>query len=144
MEKFKITIMQQDVDEFNAAYFSKHPKAKKVRIKKPQHPSLNETMIGNNMKINQLKQDWKDFIVFILAKNHLLDIGIDQCSIEYVTFFKDKRIHDADNITPKFILDGLVEGGFLIADDIDHIRKLSIIGDRDYDNPRIEITVRPI
>ena len=144
MEKLKIVIAWQDVDAFNARYFAAHPRAKNKPIKKPQHPSLNETMIGNNMKINQMKQNWKDFMLFILERDGLLGANIDRCVIEYVTYFGDNRVHDADNITPKFILDGLVAGGFLVADDINHIRELRIIGDRDKENPRIEILVSVI
>lgn len=139
METIKITITQQDVDEFNENYFKEHPKATKPLIKAPQHPSLNKTMIANNMQSNRQKQSWKDFILFVLHKRHLLEKRIDVCEIDYITYFKDKRVHDADNITPKFILDGLVAGGFLVADDIDHIRRLTIIGERDKINPRIEL-----
>lgn len=139
MATFILTITKQDVDEFNRLYFAEHPRATKPRIKKPQHPSLNEYMIANNMKANQWKQNWKDFMLFMLDKYRWCDIGIETCEVQYITYFKDNRVHDVDNITPKFIFDGLVEGGFLVADDIDHIKKLTTWGERDTDNPRIEL-----
>lgn len=91
------------------------------------------------MKSNQWKQNWKEFILFLLSKYKLQNIHIDTCEVTYITYFGDNRVHDVDNITPKFIFDGLVEGGLLVADDIDHIKKLVILGDRDKDNPRIEL-----
>lgn len=141
MKEVKIVITKEDVDEFNSLYFSSHPRAKKPRIKKPQHPSLNETMIGNNMKINQQKQNWKDFVGYVVEKNHLANIAIEHCDIVYVTYFADARTHDADNITPKFILDGLVASNLIVADDIEHVESLTIIGKRDKGNPRIEIVI---
>lgn len=139
MQNYKLVITWQDVNEFNNLYFAEHPRATKPRIKRPQHPSLNEYMIANNMKANQWKQNWKDFIVFLLEKYGLSGVKIDTCEVTYITYFGDKRVHDVDNITPKFIFDGLVEGGFLVADDIDHIKSLTTLGDRDRDNPRIEL-----
>lgn len=139
MKNIKIVITQQDVDEFNAAYKVSHPKSKKLPIAGPQHPSLNQYIIANNMKSNSLKQNWKDFIVFVLNKYNLRDVMLDQCEVIYITFFKNRRSHDLDNITPKFIFDGLVEGGFLVGDDMEHITKLTIMGGYDKENPRIEL-----
>lgn len=140
----QITITQQDVNDFNFLYLSQHPKSKKIPIKGPQHPSLNEYVIANNMKSNSLKQNWKEFIVFVLERRNLKDMQINTCEVEYVTFFKTQRKHDLDNITPKFIFDGLVEGGFLVGDDMSHITKLTITGGYDKENPRIELFFRHI
>lgn len=137
--QLQMTITKQDVDEFNRLYFAEHPRATKPRIKGPQHPSLNEYIIANNMKSNQWKQNWKEFLLFMLDKYGWRNMGIERCEVTYITYFKDKRTHDVDNITPKFIFDGLVEGGFLVGDDIDHIEKLIIVGKRDTVNPRIEL-----
>lgn len=137
--EIKITITQRDVDEFNAAYFKAHPKAKKHLIETPQHPSLNQYVTACNMKSNSMKQNWKDFMIFILNKNNLQDIHIDSCEVTYVTYFKNKHKHDLDNISPKFIFDGLVAGGFIVGDDMTHIKKLTIMGGYDKENPRIEL-----
>lgn len=134
-----IIIDQNDVDAFNAKYFKEHPRAKKVRIKAPQHPSLNWYMTANNMEANNMKQNWKDFIVFILTNRNLINKQIDKCKVTYRTFFKRKCIHDLDNITPKYIFDGLVEGGFLVGDDCTHITRLTTECFYDKENPRIEL-----
>ena len=139
MKKITITITQKDVDNYNKRYFDLHPKAKKKRIDGPYHPTLNWYMTANNLAVNNKKQDWKDFILYILASNDLLDVGIKKCKVEYRTFLKARRKRDVDNITPKFIFDGLVEGNFIVADDIEHVVSLTTCGGYDAENPRIEL-----
>lgn len=142
--EYKIIITQQDVDDFNRQWFINHPRAKKAPIKAPQHPSLNEYMIANNMQANNMKQRWKEFILDVLAHRNLLGIGIDKCEITYRTFFKTKRIHDIDNITPKYIFDGFTDGGFLVADDCNHVIRLITECGYDKDNPRIELIINEL
>ena len=73
-----------------------------------------------------------------MQKYNLLNEKIDYCDVVYTTYFgRNKRI-DADNITPKFIMDGLVAGSFLVDDSINHLTLL-IRGFIDIDNPRIEL-----
>ena len=120
-------------------YFYAHPKAKKAPIKGPQHPSLNWYCRAGNVEVNNTKQAWKGFMLFILEKNKLLNKRIEKCAMIYRTFFKDKRTHDDDNVTPKFILDGLTEGGFLVADDYQHLNPLTTFCGYDKLNPRIEL-----
>lgn len=139
MEKIKIIIRQQDVDEYNKQYFDLHPRAKKKRIDGPYHPTLNWYMTANNLSVNNKKQDWKNFIIFILNKYGLCDLRIGRCKVEYRTYLKARRKRDVDNITPKFIFDGLVEGGFLVADDIEHVVELTTSGGYDSEDPRIEL-----
>lgn len=139
--EYKITITQDDVDWYNEDYFKSHSKASKKRIKAPCHPTLNWYMTANNIEVNNVKQTWKDFIVKIIEKNQLQDLHIDKCEVVYSTFFEDRRRRDVDNVTPKFIFDGLVESGFIVADDYFHITKLTTICGYDKWNPRIEITV---
>ena len=135
----KITITQQDVDVYNKLYFDKHPKAKKNRIDGPCHPTLNWYMTANNLSVNNKKQDWKEFMIHTLEVLNLENCCIDKCKIEYRTFFKDKRKRDIDNITPKVILDGLVAGNFIVADDMTHIVELTTSCGYDKENPRIEL-----
>lgn len=143
MENLKIIITQDDVDRYNRAYFAAHPRAKKLRIKRPEHPSLNWYMTANNMAVNDVKQDWKQFILGILEDRGLLNMQIDKCVVVYTTYFKTRKSIDADNITPKFIFDGLVAGGFLVDDSIYHVA-LFTRGFYDAKNPRIELEFKNI
>lgn len=140
----EIVITEQDVKEYNDMYFRYHPRATKKRIDAPRHPTLNWYVTANTMSVNNKKQEWKSFILYILEKNNLLDMGIDRCEIIYRTFFKDLIIRDLDNITPKFIFDGMVEGGFIVADDYKHIVRLVTECGHDKENPRIELIVNLI
>lgn len=138
-KKIEITITQQDVDSYNKMYFDSHPRAKKRRIEGPYHPTLNWYMNANNLSVNNKKQDWKNFIIYILKDRGLLGMSIQKCKVEYRTYLKQRRKRDVDNITPKFIFDGLVEGQFIVADDIEHVVELTTSGGYDKENPRIEL-----
>ena len=136
--EIKIVIDINDVAEFNSLYFNEHPKAKNKPIKAPEHPSLNWYMRANNFVVDTVKANWKDFIVFILQKYNLLNQKIDYCDVIYTTYFSRNKRIDVDNITPKFIMDGLVAGEFLVDDSISHLTLLTR-GFIDNDNPRIEL-----
>lgn len=144
MEIIKFNITRQDVDEYNSIYFNEHPHAKKPLIKAPQHPSINQYMIANNYSANKDKQNWKDFVVWCLAKTDLTNKQIEQCNIHYHTWFATNRRHDIDNISPKFILDGFVEAGLIVDDSMNNIRSLTISGGIDKINPRIEFVIEVI
>ena len=88
-----------------------------------------------------MKQAWKDFIIWRLDELGLRGRMIAKCSIEYITYFKTNRRHDLDNISPKFILDGFVEGGLLVDDDYMHISSLKIMCGVDKENPRMEFHI---
>ena len=91
--------------------------------------------------MNALKQRWKDFIVWLVDENGLRDKHIEHCELEFVTYYPTNRSHDIDNSTPKFIIDGLVESGLLVDDDIKHVTKLTLQCFVDLKNPRTEITI---
>lgn len=139
--EIKIVITQDEVDQYNERYFAAHPRATKKRINAPCHPTLNWYMTANNIQVNNVKQTWKEFIVDILNKKGLQGLMIEKCEVIYETYFKDRRKRDVDNITPKFIFDGFIEADFIVADDYQHITKLTTICGYDKKNPRIEITV---
>lgn len=140
-KKIAFVINQGDVAAYNKHYFDEHPRASKPPIKLPQHPSLNEYMVQHNKAANRAKQHWKNFIKFILEDRSLAGMRIEKCNITYTTYFKYKRRHDPDNITPKYIFDGFVEAGFIVDDDLSHIQSLTITGGVDEFNPRIEFIV---
>lgn len=142
METFlKIVIDKDCVERYNAEYFASHPRARKAKIKLPQHPSLNDYYKSNFQSANALKQAWKDFIVWRLYELNLYGKMIERCRIDFITYFKTNRRHDLDNISPKFILDGFVEAGLIADDDYKHIESLTIRCGIDKDNPRMEFVI---
>ena len=120
-------------------YFKQHPKAKKVPIDKPIHPSINTWMILKRPMMNALKQKWKDFSIFVVRHYGYENLMINNCELEVKSYFQTNRRHDIDNTVPKFILDGLSEVGFIVDDDARHITKLSMECFVDKENPRTEL-----
>lgn len=142
MEKELLIVIDQScVDRYNQFWFDTHPRAKKARIKAPQHPSLNEYYKANFQAANTLKQTWKEFVIWLVNELKLNNFHISQCEIKYTTFFKTNRRHDPDNVSPKFVLDGFVEAGLLEDDDYKHIVSLITKCEIDKENPRMEFLI---
>lgn len=135
-------ILDNDVlSKYNEYYFKEHPKAKKVPIEHPYHPSINSWFILPRMQMNQLKQKWKDFIIWWIDDLGLSNKKLDNFTVEVIVYFNTKRRHDIDNQIPKFILDGFTETGFIVDDDEHHLTKLILSTGYDKDNPRTEIFI---
>ena len=127
--------------EYEKHYFKLHPRAHKSPITQPYHPSINQWMIMKRPMMNALKQRWKDFMVWFVKYLGYENLGIQECEMKFITYFKTKIRHDPDNHTPKFILDGLAESGFIVDDDSKHLKKLTIECGYDKENPRTEIII---
>jgi len=140
--EFKITISAEDVEEYAKVYFKKHPKAHKMPIEHPYHPSINTWFVMRRPQMNALKQKWKDFSVWLVKKNGLENLKLESFSIKFITYMPTKRRIDPDNTVPKFILDGFVEGGFLMDDDSTHLLSLELSAGYDKFFPRTEIIVK--
>ena len=67
---------------------------------------------------------------------------IDNCEIEVTTYRKINREFDLDNTTIKFIQDGFVESGLLVDDNYKILKKLTLMGGIDKENPRTEIIIK--
>jgi Holliday junction resolvase RusA-like endonuclease len=83
-------------------------------------------MVMKRPQMNNEKQKWKDFIVWLINKNNLQDTKINKATIIFTYYFPTKHRHDADNYTPKNLMDGFTESGLLIDDDFEHIEMLCI------------------
>ena len=72
------------------------------------------------------------------------NLNISECEMTFTAYFKTKVRRDADNCVPKFILDGLVDSGFIIDDDSRHLKSLTLKCAYDSVNPRTEILINNI
>lgn len=142
MRTIKLTIDNKAVEEYCEHYFSIHTKAKKKPINHPYHESINVWMIMKRPMMNALKQKWKDFMVWFINKQGYANLRIEKCELSFSTYYPNHRRHDPDNSAPKFILDGMVEGGLLVDDDSTHITKLTLQCFVDEKRPRTEIAVK--
>lgn len=141
MNYIRLTIDNDVLKKYNDYYFSVHTKAKKEPIPYPYHESINKWMIMKRPMMNALKGKWKDFIVWFIDQQGYSNLRIDKCDITFTAFYPNNRRHDIDNSCPKFILDGLVESGFLVDDDWLHLCELKLRCTVDTKNPRTEIDV---
>lgn len=141
VKKILLTIDNAVLDRYTEYYFSIHPKAHKVPIKRPYHESINSWMIMKRPAMNNLKQKWKDFILWFIVDQGYENLRIEQCEIVQTIYYPTNRRHDIDNSVPKFILDGLVSGQMVVDDDCSHITKLTMMCTVDPHNPRTELLI---
>lgn len=141
IEQINLVIDNKTLLEYEEYYFKLHPRASKKPIENPYHPTMNSWMIMKRPMMNALKQKWKDFIVWFIDNQGYTNLHIDKCEMKFVTYYKTNRVHDVDAAVPKFILDGFVESGFIIGDDRNHVRPLTLDCFIDKDNPRTEIEI---
>lgn len=141
-KNIKLIIDNRVLEEYEKYYFSIHTRATKKPIKNPYHESINKWMIMKRPMMNSLKQKWKDFIIWFVESQGYANLRIDMCEVFVKTYYSNNRRHDNDNSVPKFILDGLVDGGLIIDDDSKHLTKLTLQCFSDIDNPRTEIHIK--
>lgn len=141
MREIKLLIDEDVLREYEQYYFSIHTKAKKKPIANPYHESINVWMIMKRPMMNALKQRWKDFIVWFIENQGYSNLHIEKCELSFITYYSTHRRHDVDNSNPKFLIDGLVESGFIVDDSSDHITKIMLECSVDTDRPRTEIFV---
>lgn len=143
MKRIRLVIDNNVVEKYNAHYFEEHPKAKKKRIEKPRHPSINQWCILPRIQMNALKQTWKDFGCWLVGEYGYSGMGLDDFDIVVTVYFETKRRHDVDNQVPKFLLDAFTESGFIVDDDESHLHSLTLRTGYDKENPRTEVEVFP-
>jgi Holliday junction resolvase RusA-like endonuclease len=140
MKKLKLTINKIILAEYSEYYFKKYPGRKKLPIKSPIAPSLNQWMIMRRFQMNHQKQTWKEFGIWLVNRYGFQNKKLNKCKIIIEYFFDSKRRHDSDNYCPKNLFDSFTEAGLLVDDDFEHVESLTIKGNYDKENPRTEIT----
>ena len=98
----------------------------------------------SRIRANALKQAWKYFICWLIDKYGYTGLMLDKVEITSITYLESRRKADVDGTTPKFILDGFTESGFLTADDYTCLQSLTLKMGYDKDNPRTEFLVKTI
>ena len=141
-KELKLVIDNDVLAKYEEYYFNKHPRATKKPIENPYVPSVNKWMIMQRPAMNTLKQKWKDFVVWFIKDLGYQNMHIDNCEMEVITYRKINRAFDLDNTTIKFIQDGFVESGFLLDDNYKILKKLTLVGGVDKENPRTEIVLK--
>ncbi len=138
----KLILDNNVLEKYNKYYFSLYPKRKKVPIERPLHPSINVWMIMQRPAMNNLKQIWKDFCKWWVNELGYQNYKLEKFEMTFITYMPTRRRSDPDNMSPKFIMDGFTESGFIIDDDGSHLKALTLKTDYDKENPRTEIYVK--
>ena len=119
-------------------------KEKKRIIEKPWHPSLNKWIILRRPSMNNLKQQWKEYGVWLINYYGLANLNIEKCVITFKYYMPTKRRADNDNMTPKFFLDAMVESGLIKDDSYFIVNPLILWLGYDKSNPRMEIHIKEL
>ena len=106
-------------------------------------PTINKYIGRSN--IWEYQKDKKDFqrVAKLMTLKDKPKKPIEKCNIKIVYYFKDKRRRDPGNFD-KFVLDFLVEAGFIVDDNYFIIDEFTTSGRVDKDNPRIEIEINEV
>ena len=144
VKNMRLVIDNNTLEKYEQFYFRLHPKATKKPIENPYHPTMNVWMIMKRPMMNALKQRWKDFIVWFIKEQGYANLHIDKCEMKFITYYKTNRRHDVDAASPKFILDGFTESGFIIDDDSTHLVSLTLECYVNKESPRTEIEITNI
>lgn len=124
----EIEFTEELLEEWTKKYFKKHPKSKKRPIQSSKHPSINVWSIMRRPMMNTLKKNWADFVEFCVDYYGYRDLGICHCKCKYIVYKSTLRRSDPDNITPKFIMDGLSaeHSGVIVDDSSDCVEELTL------------------
>ena len=142
---YTITFNNKLLEEYTTEYFIKYPRRHKPPIKSPLHPSINTWFIMKRPQMNQLKQMWSDFTEWIVEKHGFCNLHIQKANITFTYYFKTKARHDADNLSPKFVMDGFSHCGLIEDDDFSHIETLTInTGGWCKEDPRMVVTIETL
>lgn len=143
--KYTITFDNKLLEEYTADYFIKYPRRHKPPIANPLHPSINTWFIMKRPQMNDLKQKWSEFTKWIVEKHGFENLHIQKARITFIYYFKTKARHDADNLTPKFVMDGFTECGLIEDDDFSHIETLTIAsGGHCKEDPKMVVEIETI
>ncbi|PTM58360.1 hypothetical protein [Desmospora activa] len=103
-------------------------------------PSLNQMRNMHYYKLNRVKREWARLISIVSAARRPSK-PFERVVVTLTYHFPDKRRRDPDNYSGKFIMDALVDMGFLIDDSFDHVELRHRKGESDKHNPRVIITI---
>ena len=127
--------------KYEKYYFGIHTRAHKKPIEHPYHESINKWFVMQRQQMNTLKQKWKDFCIWWINDIGYNNMKLDEFEMTFTTYMPSRRRIDPDNTTPKFILDGFSESGFIVDDDGSHLKSLTLKTGYDKNNPRTEIDI---
>lgn len=140
-KQYKLIFDDNILNKYLNYYFKKYPRRHKAPIDSPLHPSINKWFVMKRPQMNDLKQKWKEFTVWVVKYYGYENLNIQHAKVTYKFYFKTKHRQDCDNRSPKFVFDGLTEANVIEDDDFKHVNPLLIYGEYDKKHPRMEIII---
>lgn len=139
-----IEITQELVDEFNKYYKKTNPRTKKEAISSPLCPTLNKFTTMVRMAQNDSKQKYKKFMMYILEKNNIEKLMLEECEMCYIVTYPTLTRRDLDNaaLNSKYYGDAMVEFGLLKDDSYFQIKSLSFMAKYEKTITKLEIVIK--
>lgn len=106
-------------------------------------PSLNQMRNMHHFEWNRTKREWAH-LISLIAQRKRPSKPFEKAVVTLTYHFRDKRRRDPDNYSGKFLLDPLVEMGFLVDDSFDHVELRHRKGGVDRKNPRTVIRIEEV
>lgn len=139
-----IEINQELVDEFNTYYKKQNPRTKKEAIPSPLCPTLNKFTTMVRMAQNDSKQKYKQFMIYILERNNVEKLMLEDCEICYTVTYPTLTRRDLDNavLNSKYYGDSMVQYGLLKDDSYFQVKLLSFKARYEKQVTKLEISIR--
>lgn len=142
--ELNISITQELVDEYNKQYLAQNTRRKKIAIDSPLCPTINKFTSMIRMQQNDSKQKYKDFMMWVLAKNEIPKLMLEDCEFIYKVTYNTKTRRDLDNacFNSKFYGDAFVEYGLLQDDSYFQIKWLHFTACYEKGIRKLDINIR--
>lgn len=152
-KQIKIIINDELIAEYGKEYFKAHPKSRNHPLAKQSQkdksmgavfpPSINEfTNIPMRAMQNNIKQNWKDFIIWVSKRYSINGWNLEKAYVKYSWIFPDNRRRDLDNVAMhiKFIGDGFTQAG-VWKDDCFGVLDMDIDSEWHYEKGKPQIII---
>ena len=113
----------------------------KIILEGERPVSWNRFYSGMHWTVRKEEADRVHDLVGWAVKEQCPDLKFtSRVDIHITAYFKGRAL-DADNITAKLFIDGLVHAGVIENDTRKFVRRVTTQSELDHDNPRVEIEV---
>jgi len=139
-----IEFNEENMTQYNKEYKEAHPRTKKDRITDPLCPLLNKFISMVRIMQHEQKVRYGEYCEWLLEKQKIPKLNLDNCEIEYKATFPTKTRRDLDglSINSKTYNDILVEYGLLDDDSYFQLRRLIFSAEYQKGIRKIQIIVR--
>jgi len=103
--------------------------------------SLNNIFRKHFRKVMAVAEEWHADTIAALRKEKIRPVKKYPVMISFYGTWKGKARRDADNILVKFCMDQMVKSGILLDDDLDHVSFVTLSGETNGTQEKLEISI---